>query len=89
MFTEDGILDEYISLNTEVLEKTKRLEQIKKVLKTIGSFSTELHVCAVIDQSRTTIASLPEVESILGKQLLIENDLIKTTWFKIVRVSKK
>lgn len=86
---DETTLDEFISLNHEITEKTKRLNEIKELLKEIGSFSTTTHVCAVFDQSRTIMASVPEAILVFGKQMLVENDLIKTSCFKVVKVSRK
>ncbi len=89
MIALDKMLDELLLLEIDVKEKVKRIEAIRTWCKQQGSFSTELHVCSVKSHSRTGLVSLEKAVKALGRDLLENFELINTSTFLTVQVSKK
>lgn len=88
MSAEDLILEEYLKLDREIKEKTKRLEELKEWCKSKGSFATQLFVCALMPRERTSLAPLDEVAAALGKDALERFNLIRRHSFCIVQVTR-
>lgn len=88
-YVPEGVLLEFLTLVSEVKFMEQRIEEIKVLLKSIGSFSTANFVCAVSDQEQVRLKSLQDFEAALGRELLEQKNLIKTINFKIVKVAKK
>lgn len=84
----DKVLDEYLELQEESKAILKRIDEIREALKEKGSFATYNFVCTVWEQERTGIAGLKEVTSAIGMEILMENDLIRTSRFLMVKVAK-
>lgn len=85
----NAVLTEFLILTADIKAKTKRLEEIKKWCKDRGTFSTSKFVCSVNLRTRTGLAGLEIVIDAIGKQILEDNDLIRTSEFLLVTVSKK
>lgn len=85
----NDLLREYIFLKDEIRIKTKRLSEIQTWLKSKGTFSTDLYVCAVKLQTRTGLAGLEVVAEAIGRAILEEHDLIRVSEFLLVNVSAK
>lgn len=83
----DDELKEFIMLQEQVKYLTKRLEELKALCKARGSFSTDRYVCAVMEQQRTGLAGLKEVEKVLGLELLQRFNLIRTSPYLLVKVT--
>ncbi len=90
MITPDDILlEELIELEAELKPKVRRLDELKTMMKDRGSFATDLHVCAVNEQTQRRLVSLDKAVAALGKDMLENFELIQTITFKTVKVSRK
>lgn len=85
----DDILEEYLNLDNKIKELTKRHEEIKNTLKSIGTYSTPKYVCIVADGRRTQMVSVSKCVEALGESLLRRCDLIQMCEFTTVRVQRK
>lgn len=83
------ILDELMHLEQQSKIIDARITEIRSACKDAGSFSTSKYVCAVTTQTRTGLASLALVETALGRQILEQHNLIKTTEYKTIKVCPK
>lgn len=86
---DDILLEELIELEAELKPKVRRLDELKTMFKDRGSFSTDLHVCAVNEQTQKRLVSLDKAIAALGKEMLENFELIQTITFRTVRVSRK
>lgn len=82
----DADLKELLTLEASVRLMNVRIKEIKEACKQIGSFTTQKHMCAVIEQQRTGLVGLSTVELALGRELLNAHNLIQTTAFLVVKV---
>lgn len=89
MIINDDILNEYNKLQQEMRDITNRMSEIRGHLLTKGSFSTKNYVCAVSEQTRASMVSLDKVLQVIDEEVLREQNLIQSTTYKIVRVSRK
>lgn len=81
-------LKEYIELTMMIKRLEARRDEIKELCKASGSFCSRNFVLSVTDQSRTGLVGLEFVEKALGREILDYHNLIQTSWFQVVRVSK-
>lgn len=86
---EDEMLSELIELEEEVKVASKRIHEIREWCKAQGSFCTEFYVCSVQPRSRTGIAALDKVVKALGRDILEEHELISTSSFSVISVTRK
>lgn len=80
------VLQEFIRLNREIKEKTKRLDRIRQACKERGSFVTKDYLCAIETQTRTGLPSLDEVTKYISRDTLQGLGLIRTTPVVSVRI---
>lgn len=85
----DDVLKEYKELEAKAKAIEARRKELSDQMKAKGSFSTRNYIVEVETRSRTSLAGLEAVAEIVGRDVLESNDLIKTSQYDIVRVSKK
>ena len=90
MQTKDDKLKEYYSILQATKQLSKRLETLRlEVLAWGGSCSTDNYVAVVEEQKRTTLKSIVEFDAKLGRQLLLEMELLQVLEVRILRVAPK
>lgn len=89
MKLNDAVLKELVELEAKAKELASRIDEIKSACKEKGSFGTANYVCVVSTQSRTGLAGLKDVAAVVGQKILEQNNLIKTTEYKVVKVEAK
>lgn len=85
----DKELEEVMDLEAQIRPLRDRLDELKMKCREAGSLCTENYVCTVSSQTSTRIASLEDVQAVLGLEVLETNDLIRVYTYKIVRVTEK
>lgn len=85
----DQELKEITILQEAIKPMQDQLNRLKEKCRDYGSLCTENYVCTVSSQTSTRIASLEEVKAVLGPEVLEENDLIRVSTHRIVRVTEK
>lgn len=80
------VLEEFLLLNKEVREKSKRLDIIRQACKERGSFVTQDYTCLVDTNTRVGLPSLDEVTKYIQRATLEALGLIRTIPVVTVRV---
>lgn len=86
---DDVLLERYVELDLTIKLLTKEREEIKKLLLEVGPFFTSNYVCSVNERERTGLKGLEIVAEAIGMDLLEEYQLISTTKYKQISVSKR
>lgn len=87
MKVTNEMLEQLIAMETVMKDMSEKVETLKIVLKEHGSFSTRDYVVVVEDRTRDSLPGIKEMISALGEKAI--KPLIKTSSFKVVKVSKK
>lgn len=85
----DALLQELWELERDIKVKELRAHQIKEICKEKGSCTTKHFVCMVEERTRNSMASITKVIDALGRDVLDQYDLIKSTKYLEVRISPK
>lgn len=82
----NDLLAQYLEIEYQIKELTQNLDTIKALIKASGTVSTRDYVASVETRSRQSLPGIEACRLALGD---VVDSLIKTTEYKIVRVSRK
>lgn len=85
----DNMLKELLILEKDVKIKQKRIEDIKKMCKNTGSFSTLNYVCTIKEQQRRSMVGVDKAIDLVGMDYLVSNNLLTLSRFSTVHVAEK
>lgn len=82
----DKELEEMIMLQAQIKQMQKRVDEIKKWCRDIGSFYTANYTVSVVKRTRTGLAGLPEVLEFIDAAILNKHGLIRESQYELVEV---
>lgn len=86
----DEELAEFLKLQQEIKQKSRRMDEIRKACKEAGSFCTANHACVVYEQEQRRLIGLEEASSIPGALDFFEKyDMIKVLDFLVVKIARR
>lgn len=75
-----------VALQAQIKQMQKRVDEIKKWCKEIGSFYTANYTVSIVKRTRVGLAGLPEVLEFIDAAILHKHGLIRSSQYELVEV---